>query len=100
MSKKKFPKTGTSCEVTFEHTNPEATSVALVCENNEWIPVAMKKAKDGTFSLKVKLEKGSRYQYRFLVDGNRWENDAAADALVLNQFGSHNCVVDTSEPKA
>lgn len=100
MIKKKYFKTNDTCEVTFELPEIEAESVALVCEHNEWTPVEMKKAKDGTFRTKIKVDKNSRYQYRFLVEGQTWENDDHADDYVSNRFGTRNCVVDTTQAQA
>ena len=100
MIKKKFFKTNGNCEVIFELPEIEAESVALVCEHNEWSPVNMKKTKDGIFRTKIKVDKNSRYQYRFLVEGKSWENDDHADDYVLNRFGSRNCVVDTNDLQA
>jgi len=32
--------------------------------------------------------------FRYLVDGERWENDWAADAYVPNPFGGEDSVVE------
>ena len=53
----------------------------------------MKKRKDGSHSATVKLEPG-RYRYRYLIDGERWENDWSADAYVPNDYGSDDSVVE------
>jgi 1,4-alpha-glucan branching enzyme len=97
MLTKKFFKTKDECEVTFELESVEANSVALVSEANGWEPVKMKKRrKDGIYYTKVRLPKGSQFQFRYLVDGESWVNDSAADAYVANEFGGENSVVSTS----
>lgn len=52
--------------------------------------------KDGIFYTKLRLPKESQFQYRYLVDGQSWVNDEAADAYVANEFGSQNSIVDTT----
>ncbi len=97
MLKKKFFKTNDDCEVTFEFTPADAAEVALVTEAANWEPIAMKKTKEGSFRTKVRLAKGGQYQFRYLVDGETWANDEAADAYWANEHGGDNSVVFTSQ---
>jgi 1,4-alpha-glucan branching enzyme len=96
MIKKTYSKTGGSCRVTFE-LPPEvnAETVHLCGEFNEWDETAhpMKRRKDGNFSLTVSLKPGQEYRFRYLLDGERWENDWEADAYVPNPFGTEDSVV-------
>lgn len=97
MVKKKYFKTNDECEVTFEFDDSAAESVALVADYNGWEPVTMsKRKKDGVFYTKIRLPKESQAQYRFLVNGQEWANDPAADAYVPNEHGGENCVVYTN----
>lgn len=98
MFKKKYLKTKDEVEVTFEFTNaPEAQEVSLVGEFTGWEPVAMKKAKakNSPFKTKIRLPKEGQYQFRYLVDGQIWANDEAADAYWPNEHGSDNSVIFT-----
>jgi 1,4-alpha-glucan branching enzyme len=95
MVKKKFFKTNEECEVTFEMHNADAQDILLVGEFNGWAPVAMKAAKNGPFRAKVRLPKDGRYQFRYLVNGQIWLNDDAADAYWPNEHGTDNSVVFT-----
>ena len=45
----------------------------------------------------VTLDSGRRSRYRFLVDGERWENDWAADAYAPNEYGGDDSVVELTE---
>lgn len=67
--------------------------VQLAGSFNNWEPAAgaMSKAKDGTYRKRLTLEPGE-YRYKFLVDG-QWCEDAAADGLVPNQFGTYDSLV-------
>jgi len=53
----------------------------------------MKRLKNGSFSISVKLDANKKYQFRYRLDGERWENDPAADALIPNSFGSDDSVL-------
>jgi hypothetical protein len=54
----------------------------------------MRRDADGGFSLTIELEPGRAYRFRYLLDGDRWENDWAADAYVPNEFGADDSLVD------
>ncbi|HBY09630.1 MAG TPA: glycoside hydrolase [Chloroflexi bacterium] len=94
--KKTYNKTGNSCRVTF--TVPAevgAERVALCGEFNAWDAEAhpLKQRKDGSFSITVSLKTGADYRFRYLVDGERWENDWEADKYLPNEFSSEDSVV-------
>jgi 1,4-alpha-glucan branching enzyme len=94
--KKEYTKTKRSCRVTFELTNPgHAEKAYLLGDFNEWNSEKhkMKQGKDGNFSLTVSLKPGNEYKYRFLVDGETWENDPDADNYAPNSFGTEDSVV-------
>ncbi len=42
----------------------------------------------------VGLDAGRAYRFRYLLDGQRWDNDWAADAYEPNDFGGDDSVVD------
>ena len=96
MPKTSYVKKSRKCKVTFElPAEVHAASAAVVGEFNGWSPYAttMTRRKDGRFSTTLSLEAGREYRYRFLLDGERWENDWEAHAYVLNDFGSEDSVV-------
>ncbi len=90
--KKRFLKTRPVCKVTFE-LPPQAVNgarkVALVGDFNNWDSASsqMKRRKDGSFSLTIDLPVNSEYQFKYLIDDDRWENDWAADKYLSNNFG-------------
>lgn len=96
MVNKKFFKTKDDCEVAFELVLDDADQVALVCDVNDWDPIPMKKNKKGAFRTKMRMPKGQRIQFRYLVDKQNWINDETADAIQPNQFGGMNSVLDTT----
>lgn len=86
------------CKVTFQlpkDAAPKAGSVMVVGDFNNWETEAtpMKKSKDGCYAATVALETGKEYHYRFLIDGQRWENDWFADRYEPNPYGGDNSVV-------
>lgn len=101
MLSKRYLKNKNEVEVTFEFENTEVDSVALVCDAQNWEPIAMsRRRKDGTFYAKVRFPSNGAVQFRYLLDGERWENDAAADAYWPNEFGGDNSVAFTQPENA
>jgi len=89
--KKQFLKTKPEANVTFQlpaEAAPAAEKVTLVGDFNGWDEAAteMKKLKSGVFKATVKLETGKEYQFRYLIDGETWENDWEADSYVPNEL--------------
>ncbi|MBI3361235.1 MAG: isoamylase early set domain-containing protein [Chloroflexi bacterium] len=96
MPKKDYSQTGGPCQVTFEIPSEVNAQTACLCgEFNNWSEAAhvMARRDDGSFALAIPLQPGRAYQFRYLLDGGRWENDWAADEYVPNPFGSDNSVV-------
>jgi hypothetical protein len=85
--------------VGFVLAAPEARSVALVGDFNNWDRAAtpMRRAGDGaSWVVVVPLEPG-RHLYGFVVDGSRWVNDPAAPLAADAAFGDRNSVVLVSD---
>ena len=103
MLKKKVVKSRQSVKVTFEipvselPEGVEIASVHLVGDFNDWQTdsTEMRLLKRGAFSVTLELEPGVEYQYRYLINGERWYNDWQADRYVNNELGSDNCCVLT-----
>ena len=77
----------------------EAEKVSVVGDFNDWSYDAdLMDRDDAGFVLERPLARGRSYRYRFLLDGERWENDWAADAYVPNEFGGDDSVLDLTEP--
>lgn len=76
-----------------------ATSVNLVGEFNGWSPGKhpLDLLDDGSFRTEIPLPAGHRWRFRYLVDGERWENDWAADDYVPNGLGTDDSVVDLTD---
>ena len=77
------------CKVTFS-VDAEIINggkeVAILGEFNDWDPSdsVMRKLKDGTFTKTLELEAGHDYQFRYLIDGNRWVNDTQVDKFAYS----------------
>ena len=97
MIKKQFLKSKPVCKATFTlpvEAAPEAKSVEILGDFNNWKEgVKMKKQKNGIFKAIVELETGKEYQFRYLIDGETWENDWEADKYVSTPYGTENSVV-------
>lgn len=85
--KKRYLKSKPICKCTFtlpKKAAPNAETVNLVGDFNSWSldSTPMKRLKSGDFKLEMDLDAGQRYQYRYLIDGEIWENDWNADDYV------------------
>ena len=94
---KNYLKTKPVCKVTFTIPEAEAEKVAVVGDFNNWKPAKkyeLKKLKNGNFKGTIDLEKGTSYQFRYLVDG-AYKNDEQADSYAFNEFaGTENSVLE------
>jgi 1,4-alpha-glucan branching enzyme len=96
--KKTFLKTEPICKVTFSlpvEQAGEAEQVVLLGDFNGWnrakaIPMNQV---DGVYRATVRLPIGKDYQFRYLIDDERWENDDTADRYSPNPFGQDNSIV-------
>jgi len=81
--------------VRFELEAPDAGRVTLAGSFNEWSDssiVFSRAAGSPVWSVTVALPPG-RYQYLFVVDGDRWIPDPAAHAQVEDEFGQQNSLL-------
>jgi 1,4-alpha-glucan branching enzyme len=98
--KKQFLKSKPVCKVSFRldaADAPEANSVQLLGDFNNWDKNAepMAKLKSNDFTAVLELESGKEYQFRYYINGSIWKNDPQADFFVANSFGEENGVVST-----
>jgi hypothetical protein len=81
-----------SAVVQFVFHAPAAAGVAVAGSFNGWNPTATPLARlDGVWTITLALPAG-RYEYAFVVDGQRWLADPAAPA-VDDGFGRRNSVI-------
>lgn len=73
-----------------------AERVNLVGDFNDWSCHAhpLERTDDDTWKITIELEKGNSYQFRYLIDGQHWQNDWNADRYVPNPFGGDNSVLE------
>lgn len=94
MIKRELSKKDNSVKLTFiQPVNGQ--SVAVVGDFNGWDPAKGKLVKraNGTASLSVALQPGTRVQFRYRREDGTWFNDEAADTYAPNEFGETNSVV-------
>jgi hypothetical protein len=87
-----------ACKVTFrlpEEAVKGAENVMIVGDFNDWDINAtpMERLEDGGFQIILKLSPGREYKFRYLIDGDRWENDWHADMYIPNSYGWHDSLV-------
>jgi 1,4-alpha-glucan branching enzyme len=82
--------------VTFElPASLWAESVYLVGDFNAWNRTShpFRQERDGAWRITLELEQGILVRFRYLVDGNDWQNDSSADQHTPNPFGGIDSVV-------
>ncbi|MBF0487931.1 MAG: isoamylase early set domain-containing protein [Nitrospirae bacterium] len=72
------------CRVTFtlqKEAAPDAATVAIAGDFNSWDSAShmMRRSRNGNFTITLDLEAEKDYQFKYLIDGTRWENDWKAD---------------------
>lgn len=75
--------------------SPQAHSVSLIGDFNGWgskEEIKLAPSGKGMWTVTLPLPAG-RYQYAFLVDGQRWVTDPQAEQHVNDDFGRRNAVV-------
>lgn len=80
-------------KVVFKFVSPDAKSVSLVGNFNNWDKTRhpMQNDGNGRWSKTVMLPQGA-HQYKFLAD-NEWKQDPDNDKLAPNEFGTQNNVI-------
>lgn len=97
MLKKNYSSTKKFCRVTFRVPSEFDAETAAICGDfNDWDTEThpMRPLKNGGFSATVSLAAQQSYRFRYFLDGERWENDDAADKYVPNDHGSDDSVVE------
>jgi len=99
--KKQFSKTKPECKVTFQipaEILAGSKKASIAGEFNGWdVNANPARIIKGIASVSVVLESGRSYQYKFVIDGERWENDPQADSYISNEFGDANSIVDCTK---
>jgi len=95
MITKKLTKDGRVALGFYTEAMPEAESVHIAGSFDDWQAYPMRRLKDGRFMIMRYLPAGECYEFRYLVNGETWINDAEAESYTPNPYGSDNCVVTT-----
>ncbi len=99
--KKRYFKSKPVCRVTFRlpaEVAAGASRASVVGEFNDWDEAAnpMKRLKSGEYKVTVDLPLEQGFQFRYLIDRDRWENDSEADSQAPTPFhDASNSVITT-----
>ncbi|SBS35958.1 1,4-alpha-glucan branching enzyme GlgB [Marinomonas spartinae] len=99
MIEKTYLKTKPECKVKFALPADKvggAKSVSVVGDFNNWDSKAnpMRKQKSGLFASTLNLQVNNAYQFRYVIDDEKWLNDDMADDYVPSPVSlDHNCVL-------
>ncbi|WP_455370962.1 isoamylase early set domain-containing protein [Petrachloros mirabilis] len=86
-------RSSTKRTVTFEYFDPSAKVVTLVGDFNKWDKEAkpLKRDAGGLWKAALKLEPGL-YEYKFVINGERWEEDPLNLHRTYNEHGTFNSI--------
>lgn len=95
---KRYCEGGSKCKVTFRllrEMAENAHKVTIAGDFNNWDVSGseMTRVENGDYVTTLVLDSNKVYRFRYLIDGNRWENDWYADRYVTNGFGSKDSIV-------
>jgi len=98
--KKQFLKSKPICKVSFKLNADDAAGakkIQVLGDFNNWNQsvVSMKELKSGGFSQTISLEQDKDYQFRYLIDGEKWSNEAESDSKTTNVYNEINDIVST-----
>ena len=84
-----------NAHLVFVYHDDAAQSVALAGDFNGWNQAASKLRKDssGIWLAEVKTPPAGRYQYKFIVDGERWIEDPSNGMKVADGYGGLNSLL-------
>lgn len=96
--KKQYLKSKPVCKVTFaldKETAEGADKVTVAGDFNDWDKDQdeLNKLKNGNFKTTLELPTDRSYQFRYLLNGEKWTNDPDADEQRPNEFNSENSVL-------
>jgi 1,4-alpha-glucan branching enzyme len=83
---------GKTSEVEVKTYSPASGSVAIAGDFNGWKPLSLKKGKNGTWSAKIKLSKGT-HQYKLIYDGQYWQTDNSNPERISDGHGGENSIL-------
>ena len=101
MIKKQYVKSRDVYKVVFEiplnhlPDDVKVNTVTVVGDFNDWDETStpLKKLKKGTYKTTVEIKNKGEYQFRYLINGNIWVNDWAADDYRPGSHGEDNCIL-------
>jgi hypothetical protein len=81
--------------IELELADVQARTVAVAGDFNGWDAARMVQGADGVWRVRLSLTPG-RYQYAFVIDGEKWIADPHSSTVVDSGFSGSNSVLDVS----
>lgn len=98
--KKQYLKSRPACKVVLrvcKKAANEAKTIHVVGDFNAWCTEStpMKALKNGEFTCTLELStERDTYEFRYLLNGQQWENEWEADAYIPNVMMTENSVIN------
>lgn len=95
MVTKTFYKTKDYCKVKFSVQLENAETISVVGLNNNWKKgIELSPKKDGSFIGDINLQKGTKHEFKYLVNKTEWINEPEADGELMNIYGTANSLLE------
>ena len=80
----------------FVFHDDEAVSVSVAGDFNEWDQIPLERNGLGLWSTTITVPPAPRFEYKFIVNGQRWVEDPSNGLKAPDNYGGLNSVIDLS----
>jgi len=77
----------------FVFHDDEATSVAVAGDFNQWDQLALERNGAGLWTTEIVAPRAGQFEYKFVVNGQRWVEDPSNGMKAPDNFGGLNSVI-------
>lgn len=99
MIQKEYTPKRTVCKVKFSIPGEWADKeVAVAGDFNDWDTRSDKLEKNNNkWETILRVKPNQTYRFKYLIDGEHWENDDSADAYEPNEFGTEDSLLEVGK---
>jgi len=77
----------------FVFHDDSAESVSVAGDFNGWNQLALERNGSGLWSTEIAVRQSGRFEYKFIIDGQRWIEDPSNGMKVPDSYGGLNSVI-------
>jgi serine protease AprX len=77
----------------FVFHDDSANSVSVAGDFNKWDQTSLKRNSSGLWSTEIAVPRTGRFEYKFIINGQRWMEDPSNGMKASDNFGGLNSVI-------